>query len=69
MRRGGGSVALLGPSRWLAGKRREQRSGALGETRTHDLCLRRAALYPLSYERAMDRVAPDEIKVGAEGGI
>ena len=33
--------------------------GALGGTRTHGLSLRRAALYPLSYERAN----------GAEGGI
>ena len=33
--------------------------GALGGTRTHDLCLRRAALYPLSYKRLY----------GAEGGI
>jgi hypothetical protein len=30
----------------------EQRNGALGGTRTLDLSLRRAALYPLSYERA-----------------
>ena len=27
------------------------KSGALGGIRTHDLCLRRAALYPLSYKR------------------
>ena len=27
--------------------------GALGETRTPDLCLRRAALYPLSYQRGL----------------
>ncbi len=26
-------------------------NGALGGIRTHDLCLRRAALYPLSYKR------------------
>ena len=42
-----------------------QRSGALGEIRTHDLCLRRAALYPLSYKRAMNTCG----WVGAEGGI
>ena len=29
------------------------KSGALGGIRTHDLCLRRAALYPLSYKRAV----------------
>ena len=40
---------------------RGRRNGALGEIRTHDLCLRRAALYPLSYKRAM--------LFGAEGGI
>ena len=28
-----------------------EKSGALGGIRTHDLCLRRAALYPLSYKR------------------
>ncbi len=39
------------------------RNGALGEIRTHDLCLRRAALYPLSYKRAMEKMD------GAEGGI
>ena len=33
------------------GHTREKRSGALGGIRTHDLCLRRAALYPLSYKR------------------
>jgi hypothetical protein len=33
--------------------------GALGGTRTHDLYLRRVALYPLSYKRT----------IGAEGGI
>ena len=33
-----------------------QRNGALGEIRTHDLCLRRAALYPLSYKRASEMV-------------
>ncbi len=38
------------------------KSGALGGIRTHDLCLRRAALYPLSYKRIFDRL-------GAEGGI
>ena len=38
------------------------RNGALGEIRTHDLCLRRAALYPLSYKRASENT-------GAEGGI
>ena len=32
-----------------------QRNGALGGTRTHDLSLRRAALYPLSYERERGR--------------
>ena len=30
------------------------RNGALGEIRTHDLCLRRAALYPLSYKRVFE---------------
>ena len=39
------------------------RGGALGEIRTHDLCLRRAALYPLSYKRAGSGF------YGAEGGI
>jgi hypothetical protein len=34
-------------------------NGALSGTRTHDLSLRRAALYPLSYQRV----------IGAEGGI
>ena len=45
-----------------------QKNGALGEIRTHDLCLRRAALYPLSYKRAMD-AAGYGLLVGAEGGI
>src|SRR5690606_27697052 len=35
-------------------------NGALGETRTRGLSLRRAALYPLSYQRLVS---------GAEGGI
>ena len=35
-------------------------SGALGEIRTHDLCLRRAALYPLSYKRAVAELVPRE---------
>ncbi len=35
-------------------------SGALSGTRTHGLSLRRAALYPLSYQR---------VSIGAEGGI
>ena len=30
------------------------KNGALGEIRTHGLCLRRAALYPLSYKRTSD---------------
>ncbi len=34
-------------------------NGALGEIRTHDLCLRRAALYPLSYKRAMAGTRPE----------
>ena len=39
-------------SRQLQRPTKEQgRNGALGEIRTHDLCLRRAALYPLSYKR------------------
>ena len=42
-----------------------RRNGALGEIRTHDLCLRRAALYPLSYKRTMGAIG----RVGAEGGI
>tara|TARA_Y100000815_G_C13019787_1_gene378817 strand:- start:371 stop:472 length:102 start_codon:yes stop_codon:yes gene_type:complete len=29
----------------------QARTGALGEIRTHDLFLRREALYPLSYKR------------------
>ncbi len=29
------------------------KSGALGGIRTHGLCLRRAALYPLSYKRVI----------------
>ncbi len=40
-------------------------NGALGGTRTHGLSLRRAALYPLSYERASKTI----LKSGAEGGI
>ena len=34
-----------------------EESGALGGIRTHDLCLRRAALYPLSYKRVFDAQA------------
>ena len=45
------------------GGQRGLRGGALGEIRTHDLCLRRAALYPLSYKRAGSGF------YGAEGGI
>ena len=41
--------------------------GALGEIRTHDLCLRRAALYPLSYKRAMGPVGPVSWLVPREG--
>ncbi len=50
----------IGPSKVVtkAGKghfmRKIDPSGALGEIRTHDLCLRRAALYPLSYKRVSD---------------
>ena len=42
----------------LRQKERGQRNGALGEIRTHGLCLRRAALYPLSYKRTMGAVVP-----------
>ena len=57
------------------------KSGALGEIRTLGLCLRRAALYPLSYKRVLyKRVPLVNINVcryfvnisfffGAEGGI
>ena len=40
-------------------------SGAPARIRTSDLCLRRAALYPLSYERAPNRamVVGDRILV------
>ena len=39
------------------------RNGALGEIRTHDLCLRRAALYPLSYKRVFDEYGAAEIEI------
>ncbi len=42
------------------------RNGALGGIRTHDLCLRRAALYPLSYKRVSKST---RMLFGAEGGI
>ena len=35
-------------------------SGAPARIRTSDLCLRRAALYPLSYERAPSRLTSDK---------
>ena len=52
------------------------KSGALGGIRTHDLCLRRAALYPLSYKRIKiillspltSKLSADNF-TGAEGGI
>ena len=57
------------------------KSGALGEIRTLGLCLRRAALYPLSYKRVLYKMVHlvninmhryfvnMSFSFGAEGGI
>ncbi len=45
------------------------RNGALGEIRTHDLCLRRAALYPLSYKRVFDNCGVAEVDAAVPIGI
>ena len=57
------------------------KSGALGEIRTLGLCLRRAALYPLSYKRVLYKMVHlvnitvhryfvnISFSFGAEGGI
>ena len=45
--------------------------GALGETRTRGLSLRRAALYPLSYERVspmLARCVAHDLSLSASGG-
>jgi hypothetical protein len=59
----------------VSGSNREGENGALDRIRTCGLCLRRAALYPLSYERGSAGssascwwVASEVVRRGAVGG-